>query len=170
MKIIFNLATQTISIEGDGPDLVSVLEAARGIAPHISTIQISTAHGTEPKCAQDRNEGRENGGNAISATTTLRQFVRSVPLLNTAERIAGVAYYMKDRESRDTFSPKEMDNWFTIAGLQKPSQMPVGLFDARKRYGYVESAGHGKWRVTSQGENLVVGRLNVAENGQVTNS
>jgi hypothetical protein len=41
--------------------------------------------------------------------------------------------------------------------------MPVAVFYAKKKFGYVQSAGRGKWRLTTNGENLIVGKLNQAD-------
>ncbi|MCE9543988.1 MAG: hypothetical protein K8T25_00460 [Planctomycetia bacterium] len=163
MKVVFDLAAQQISIEGDGEKLLEVLEAARNLAPHITHIQIHA--GAPPKKSQEKGppaSGNTSNG-AGGATQTLKQFVRSLRLDNTAERVAAIAYHVKHQENRESFSPKEMGSWFTIAGLQKPKQMPVAMFAAKKRHGYVDSAGHGKFRLATNGENLVTSKMNDAE-------
>jgi hypothetical protein len=40
--------------------------------------------------------------------------------------------------------------------------MPVAVFEAKRRFGYVESAGHGAWKIASEGENLIVRKLEEA--------
>lgn len=165
MKVIFNIAEQKICIEGEGEQLVEVLKAVREVAPSISHIQIeATSTGDakqSPASRKDRNG--DSGGSSVLGTKTLKQFVRSLRLGNTAERISVIAYHMKHNENRDSFSPKEMSAWFTMCGLAKPNQMPVALFSAKKRHGYVESSGHGRFRISTNGENLVVGKLNATE-------
>jgi hypothetical protein len=34
------------------------------------------------------------------------------------------------------------------------------VFDAAKKHGFLESAGHAKWKLTTQGENLITGKMN----------
>jgi hypothetical protein len=52
-----------------------------------------------------------------------------------------------------------MDGWFTMCGFQKPAQMPVALFDAKRKYGYTENTGRGMWRISNQGENLMIAKV-----------
>lgn len=82
---------------------------------------------------------------------------------NTSERLAAIAYYVKHHEEEETVSPKQMSRWFTICGFQKPSQMGVAFSDARRQHGYVENVGRGEWRITTNGENLIIGKLNETE-------
>jgi hypothetical protein len=97
-------------------------------------------------------------GQSTSAAT-LRQFVRSLTLDNASERIAAIAYYANKVEGRQTFSPKEIDGWFTMCGFQKPAQMGVAIFDCKRKYGYLENVGRGMWKISTQGENLILGKL-----------
>ena len=77
-------------------------------------------------------------------------------LENIAERVAAIAYSVNKVEGRPSFSPKEMDGWFTMCGFQKPSQMPLALFDTKRKYGYAENISRGLWRISNQGENLII--------------
>jgi hypothetical protein len=166
MKIVFDFAAQQITIEDQEPKLTEVLQAARQIAPLLSHIQIVTKSTGTPKSPQKAAESestrQESNGGGLTHQT-LKQFVKGLPLSGASERIAAIAYYMRGHENRETFSPKEMDTWFTIAGLQKPKLMPVAVFDAKRHSGYVENASHGQWKLTVQGENLIVGKLNDSE-------
>jgi hypothetical protein len=85
----------------------------------------------------------------------MRQFARALSLNNAPERIAAIAYYVNKIEGRHSFAPKDMDGWFTMCGFQKPSQMPVALFDAKRKYGYIDNIGRAMWRISTQGENLI---------------
>jgi hypothetical protein len=164
MKVVFNLSDQQITIEGDGEQIVDVLKAVREVAPSITHIQLETTSSARPESAESTRNGQQ--ADQIGASTgirTLKQFVRAIRLSNTAERIAAIAYHIRHQENRESFSPKEMGAWFTMCGLAKPNQMPVALFGAKNRYGYVDSAGHGRFKLTTNGENLVVGKLNAAE-------
>jgi len=167
MKVVFDVLAGRLSIEGDGPDLIKVLETARELAPAISQIQLIT--GTRPP-GQSIPEGNRGDGGAIlgvgerqssspSISGTLRQFARSLSLDNMSERIAAIAYYVNKIEGRPSFSPKEIDGWFTMCGFQKPAQMPLALFDAKRKYGYAESVARGIWRISNQGENLIIRKV-----------
>jgi hypothetical protein len=76
-----------------------------------------------------------------------------------AERIIAIGVYQARYHAQDSFSPKEMAGSFTHNGFQKPTQMPVAILSARQRYGYLESPSHGRWRVTTAGENAVTRKL-----------
>ena len=168
MKVVFDITAGRIAIEGDGPELLKVLEAARSLAPLVSQIQLITGR------RHDAGDGGAFAGTDVEGTQssperlnsqgqpTLRQFVRGLSLDNLSERIAAIAYYVNKIEGRPSFSPKEMDGWFTMCGLQKPSQMPLALFDAKRKYGYTESAARGIWRISNQGENLIIRKVEEA--------
>jgi hypothetical protein len=164
MKVIFDLSGGKLAIEGDGPELLSVLAAAKELSPNISQIQIITST-AKPSLETQSEMGRKNPplpmGDSQSVGT-LRQFARSLALENASERIAAVAYYINKIEGRPSFSPKEMDGWFTMCGFQKPAQMPLALFDAKRKYGYTDSAARGSWRISNQGENLIIRKLEEA--------
>jgi hypothetical protein len=180
MKLIFDIAAGRIGIEGDGEELLSVLQLARDIAPSLAHIEIHTIEGrptelretSQNQAISARQAGRTNGliGPVVASGQTLRQFVRPFRFDSNAERIVGIAYYKKTYEGIDSFSPKDMSSWFSVSGFVKPSQMPVAIFNAGKNLGYVESVSHGKWRLTTNGENLIVGKLNQAEEGTGTGS
>jgi hypothetical protein len=170
MKITLDFAANKISIEGDAPQLLEIIAAVREAVPSIEEIVITTNSTRAPHSGPGPGESLprlpsppRSGSNGKTLNgQTIRQFVRSLPLRTAQERIVAIAYYMKHQEGRDVFSPKEMDGWFSICALPKPSQMPVALSDAKRHAGYVDSAGYGKWKLTNNGENLVVGKLNVA--------
>jgi hypothetical protein len=161
MRVTFDFPRQQVGIEGDGPELVQILSIVREIAPNLPSINIVT---NQSAVAPDRGSSNgirsESAGN--SAPKTMRQFVKALPLKSVYERIAAVAYYQNQFGGRPNFSPKEMGEWFVQCGFSKPSQMPVAFFDSRRRYGYIESASRGLWRITTNGENLIIGKL---ENG-----
>lgn len=160
MKVVFDLSEGRLAIEGDGPELIKVLEVARDLAPHITQIQIVTSAVDRDDAAQSQVQQSKNLPNGSEPSDSaipgsLRQFARRLSLNNAPERIAAVAYYVNKIEGRHSFAPKEMDGWFTMCGFQKPSQMPVALFDAKRKYGYVDNIGRAMWRISTQGENLI---------------
>src|SRR5215469_12280433 len=140
MKVVIDVASGRLAIEGDGPELLQVLEAARSLAPNVKQIQIVTStespNNGEPADEKPDSTPHFNASPQSQSPKTLRQFARSLALNNAPERIAAIAYYVNRIEGRHSFSPKEMDGWFTMSGFQKPSQMAVALFDTKRKYGY----------------------------------
>ncbi len=157
MKVMFDLKAGRIAIEGDGPELLKVLEVAREIAPRVTQIQITADTGDLEKPTEDF----ERPANDVRSQSrqTMRQFARSLALDNVAERIAALAYYSQTVEGRQAFSPKEMDGWFTMCGFQKPGQMPVALYDTKRKYGYTDNVSRGNWKISNQGENLIIRKI-----------
>jgi hypothetical protein len=168
MKITFDIARQQIGIEGDGPELLEILTLAREIAPKLPEINIVTS-GVRQDLGKGQNGTTTPAPTTITTTSTtaapgpvsqtLRTFVKSLKLSSLAERITAIAYYQKHVLGRDFFAPKDMADWFIQCGLQKPSQMPVAVFDAKKKQGLVENAGHGAWKISTQGENLIICKI-----------
>lgn len=166
MKVVFDLTDRRLVIEGDGPELLKVLQAARDLAPNISQIQIITAandslqsDSNQIQSPPPENQKSEQRPPPSTPPATLRQFSRSLALNNTYERIAIIAYYVNKVENRQTFSPKEIDGWFTMCGYQKPTQMGTALFDCKRKYGFIENIGRGMWKISTQGENLILRKL-----------
>jgi hypothetical protein len=95
----------------------------------------------------------------------MRQFARSLSLGNSAEKIAALAYYANKIEGKPSFSPKDMDGWFTMCGFQKPSQMPVAMFDSKRKYGLTDNVSRGNWRISNQGENLIIRKIEERDHG-----
>jgi hypothetical protein len=164
MKVVIDISAGRLAIEGDGPELLKVLQAARELAPDITQIQIITS-GDDPGTitqaeTQDSPYARSAATSKQSARQgTMRQFARSLSLSNSAERIAAIGYYANKIEGKHAFAPKEVDGWFTLCGFQKPSQMPVALYDAKRKYGYVDNIGRAMWRISTQGENLIIAKV-----------
>lgn len=164
MKVVVDISAGRLAIEGDGPELLKVLQAARELAPDITQIQIITSDGapgtTAQVEAQDCRHARSGATPSQSANPgTMRQFARSLSLSNSAERIAAIGYYANKIEGKQSFAPKEVDGWFTLCGFQKPAQMPVALYDAKRKYGYVDNIGRAMWRISTQGENLIIAKI-----------
>jgi hypothetical protein len=167
MKVLFDLASGRIAIEGDGPELLRILQAARELAPHVTQIQITSdvaETGQSPSEEPQRQSSTASSNNNASKMT-MRQFARSLALDNASERIAALAYYANKIEGKPSFSPKEMDGWFTMCGFQKPSQIAMALFDTKRKYGYAESVSRGSWRVSNQGENLIIRKIEERHEG-----
>jgi hypothetical protein len=167
MNVTFDFSRKQIAIDGDELELVELLKLVREIAPNLPQITINAVEGKSPPPRETDYSGGGNGGSGGTSggTQTLRQFARSIALNTASERIAGIAYYYKTVEKRDSFSPKEMSEWFTHCGFQKPSQMPVAVFDCKRKSGYLENAGHGRWKLSNSGENLIIGKLEDRTNG-----
>lgn len=171
MKITFDLAAEQISIEGDEPDLVALLQVAREIAPKLASIAIKTSKSDKKAVADMPGEAMRNvqaktdANGSSGSDKTLRQFARSLGLSNTAERIAAIAFYVKQFEEKPAFAPKEMATWFSQCGFEVPAQMNVAVHNAGKHQRFVENEGHGIWKITRAGENLVISKQNQAEAG-----
>src|SRR5579863_1557531 len=176
MKIVFDFNAQQIGIEGDAPELSDLLTLVRDIAPKLPSISILTGprHAPGPSLPAAGGNGNHNGAAAASingggtsnggpatglASQTLRQFVRSLSFTSISEKLTAIAFYQGKVGGRMTFSPKEMGDWFTQCGLEKPAQMAVAVYDAKKKNGFVENAGHGSWKLSTQGENLIIRKI-----------
>jgi hypothetical protein len=155
MKVIFDFSKQQIAIEGDGPELVDVLKLARDVAPKMPQISILTAGNNGGKDALTDPPKPPSGNGSMSK----REWARRLNLISNVEKLTALGYYATKIEGKDSFSPKEMADGFGHCGFQKPSQMAVTVFDARKKYGYLETVGHGLCRLTTSGENLIIGKL-----------
>jgi hypothetical protein len=158
MQVLFDFSKQQITIEGEELELVELLKLVREIAPKIPAINIK-AQGSQVSDDPSPPLGAPPARNGSGTTQTMRQFVRSIDLTSMSQKIAAIAYYQKHYGANPTFTPKDMGGFFTHCGFQRPAQMPVALFDAKRKYGYVESSGHGMYRVSTQGENLIVGKI-----------
>jgi hypothetical protein len=167
MKVQFDLPSGRIAIEGDGPELLKILQAARELAPHVTQIQITSNVTESPPTSSEEPQrplSSPSAGNS-SSNMTMRQFARSLALDNASERIAALAYYINKIEGKPSFSPKEMDGWFTMCGFQKPAQIAMALFDTKRKYGYAESVSRGSWRISNQGENLIIRKIEERHEG-----
>ena len=80
-------------------------------------------------------------------------------LENTYQRIAAIAYHAIKVDMKNSFSVHEMENWFSLCGFKKPGLMRIAMYDAKRKYGYVESKGKDQWTISTGGENLVMEKL-----------
>jgi hypothetical protein len=167
VKVTFDFDKRQIAIDGDAPQMVEILQAARELAPLLSQIQINTVASapTAARQSAERSTGgaATNGSSPVNIGMTMKQWVRQLRLDNNYERVAAIAYYAKMYESRQAFSPKEMSDWFGHCGFTKPAQMAVVVFDAKRRHNFLDTAGHGQYKLTTNGDNLVIGKLNEVE-------
>lgn len=159
MKIRFDFALRQISLEGDNAEVSALINALRDLAPSFPSINIAFDAPTNVVTQERAPTGNGELTQVSQAMgQSLRHFVRSLALENNSERIAAIAFYQSRHGGRPTFSPREMGEWFVQCGFPQPGQMPVAVFDAKRKYGFVESAGRGSWRVSRVGENLVIGK------------
>lgn len=160
MRVTFDFANQCISIDGDSPDLLEILKEVKTLAPMLTTISIETVSKSSVQAANRRQPGEPqvntNQPDNPGIPKTMREFAKSLNLTSAMDRIAAIGYFKKVYGNQPHFSPKEMDEWFTQCGLQKPKQMSVTLSDTKRLRGYVDSSGRGDWRITPEGENHVV--------------
>ncbi len=145
-KVIFDLRRGVISVEGNTADLGKLFEAVRAAAPSFKEIRIVSGEGSN-RAAQSSTSGER--------PSSMHDFARRFSFNNTYERIAALAYYALKYQAKAQFSAKDMINWFTLCGFKQPSQMPVALSDAKRKYEYIENKGRGQWVLAVDGENLV---------------
>jgi hypothetical protein len=161
MRVTFNFASRQVAIEGDAPELVKILELVRGIAPQLPEINIQTGNGGGSGGAAQENKTVSPPINGRQLP--MREWARRLSLASHVERVTALGYYATKIEGKPSFSPKEMSEWFTHCGWEKPSQMPVPIFTAKTRFGYLEAVGQGQSRLTTSGENFVIGKLEEAQ-------
>lgn len=154
-RVTFDLRRGTILVEGPADDLTKLFDAVRAAAPTLKQISIVTNDAVTPVevPAHDRIEQAPSQNQRPPA---MRDFARRFQFENTSQRIAVLAYYAAKYDRKPSFSVKEMNDWFGLCGFKKPTQMPVALSDAKRKYGYVESKGRDQWTITTGGENLVL--------------
>jgi len=63
MKVMIDISTGRLAIEGDGPELLKVLQAARELAPDITQIQIITSGGDQGSMAQAETQDSRDSHN-----------------------------------------------------------------------------------------------------------
>ena len=63
MRVLFDLSSGRIAIEGDGPELLKILQAARELAPHVTQIQI-TSNMTENATTNSEDMQRPSSSHA----------------------------------------------------------------------------------------------------------
>lgn len=154
-RITFDVRKGVIVIEGPGDELGKLIENVRALAPSLKEIRIVSSDGG--------GGGGEKGERGESMEeirpkrkSSLRDFARRFSLENTYERIAVIAHHVIKEDGKPSFTAKEMNDWFGLCGFKKPTQMPVALSDARRKYGYVENKGRDQWTIATGGENLVL--------------
>jgi hypothetical protein len=151
IKITFDFGMKQIIIEGGEGDLIKVAQEVKSLAPQFSEIRILTE-----QIASNPQERQPSFSEVGPKAGSLRQFAKSLPLSNSYERIAAIAYYVIKIEKKPFFSVKEMSDWFGLCGFQKPALMPVALSDAKRKYGYVDNKGRDRWTISTAGENRIM--------------
>jgi hypothetical protein len=150
-KITFDFGKQQLAIEGAEQALLDIIKALKELAPKFQEIRIvgASAVNSQVSVVKPSTEGK----------STLRDFVRALPLSSISEKIAGIAYYAIKIEGRQSFSSREMGDWFGLCGFQKPSVMSVAFSDAKRKYRFIDSKGRDQWTVTTDGENKILEKL-----------
>jgi hypothetical protein len=73
-----------------------------------------------------------------------------------------VAYYVShlaaQKDRKNAISTKDIETWFKIAGYKLPTAPAFTLPNA-KNAGYLDSVGHGEYKLNPVGYNLVVHSL-----------
>lgn len=160
MKITLDFVRSHATIDGDGPEVLSLFQAIREVLPQLTEIKIVTGSADRQNGgADDDNRGDDQQNQRRTGKMSMREFARALRVTSLSERIAAIAAYVERVEGKGFFSPKEMSDWFTICGFEKPSQMGVALFDAKRKNGTLEKGGHGVWKLSTAGENLVTRKM-----------
>lgn len=156
-RVTFDLREGKILVEGPADDLTKLFDAVRAAAPALKQINIVT-NDAVPSSDVKVNERVDHPANLNQnhRPPAMRDFARRFSFENSYQRIAVLAYYAAKYDRQQSFSVKEMNDWFGLCGFKKPTQMPVALSDAKRKYGYVDSRGRDQWTVTTAGENLVL--------------
>jgi hypothetical protein len=153
-RVTFDLRRGTILVEGPADDLTKLFDAVRAAAPTLKQINIVTNDAATSTDVPVHERAEQPSAN--HRPPAMRDYARRLPLENTSQRIAVLAYYAAKYDRKPSFTVKEMNDWFGLCGFKKPTQMPVALSDAKRKYGYVESKGRDQWTITTGGENLVL--------------
>ena len=94
--------------------------------------------------------------------TDIRTFKEQKRPTSAKEMACVVAYYLESlsppNERKTDVTTKDMEKYFKQAGFRLPTRIAQLLVDA-KSSGYLDSAGHGKYRLNPVGHNLVVHSL-----------
>jgi hypothetical protein len=162
-KVTFDLRRGVITVEGTGEDLGKLFDAARAAAPSFKEIRVVSSDVGDGPPSPAEEPGQPDRQTRQERVPAMRDFARRLAMDNASERIALLAYHAREYGGRPYFSAKEMNDWFGLCGFKKPSQMPVALHDARRKYGYVENKGRDQWVLTTGGEHVVLEALEKAK-------
>lgn len=163
MTITLDFAGKRIVLDGAEKELLALIEAVRKLAPTLPQLTVNSVGTESPPTSGGAVGGAGSASNQPQGRpgerSTMRDFVRGLNPKTHSEKIAAIAYFVSQFENRPSFSPKEMDGWYTACNLAKPSTMSIALSDAKKLR-YVFSAGYGQWKLDRDGENWVIGQVN----------
>lgn len=159
MKITLDFAKQTVTIEGSQEDAASLFAAIKDVAPKMKEIRVVMDGGAPSGGVGGEGGGKQKGERTPLAKMTMRDFAKTLAPTVQAERIAVIGYYHCKLQEKESFSPKEMADWLALSGWGKPMVASRAMFDAKKNRGFVENKGHGKWAITVEAENFVVGLI-----------
>ena len=159
IKLSFDFRTMRLNLEGEGKDLISVLEAVKVAAPSFDEIRLFGL-GKMPD-ESDAPAFVPNAGGAAAPgvgglkPVGVREFTKTLSLDSQFIKIAAVAFYHREFAQKATFTAKEMGDWFGLCGFQKPKQMSVALSDTLRRRAFIENKGRDQWALSTTGENAV---------------
>lgn len=165
-EVVFDFKNKRIVVKGAEAGLLKLAEAAKALAPLLKEVRIISGDGDDEGDEQKSPKDERTGDQVWSGRKpAIRDFARSLPLSNTYQRIAALAYHAVKLDGKTSFSVKEMENWFSLCGFKKPGIMRTAIYDASRKYGYVESKGKDQWVVSTGGENLVIEKLEAQRGG-----
>lgn len=157
IKLTFDFNKGQIIVEGSEGDLLKVAQEAKTLAPLLKEIRVITQQSETQQ--EVKKEDRADTQFSSGRKPSVRDFAKNLPLSNTYERIAAIAYHAIKIDGKASFSVKELGDWFGLCGFKKPAIMSVALSDAKRKYGYVDSKGRDQWTISTGGENVIMEML-----------
>jgi hypothetical protein len=160
IKIIYELQTNKLVIEGEEGDLVGLLKMVQELIPSIGTVSIvrpSLIQSGLASLAIPQVIGAEMS--APVRDLGVREFARRFQVDTAFDRIAVIAYYANKIKLSPTFTVKEMNDWFGLCGFAKPKNMAVAFSDTKRKKEFIDSKGRDQWCITTIGENFVMDLL-----------
>lgn len=120
---------------------------------------LTPADGEAAKQKDEASGSAGAGGGAVAHIKDLRDEKRPG---SNVEMAVLVAYYLSElaeaSKRRETVSAQDLDTYFKIAGHPKPAAFK-DVLRAAKNGGYMDSSGHGQYKLNAVGYNLAVHTL-----------
>ncbi|MBI3021034.1 MAG: hypothetical protein HYY59_03420 [Candidatus Omnitrophica bacterium] len=159
-EVEFDFRRGRIVVRGQESGLLKLAQAAKELAPHLKEIRIIGGAASESDDEARAGERGQGEHPLVSGRKpAIREFAKSLPLANTYERIAALIYHAIKIEKKNAVSIKELEDWFSLCGFKKPRLMRIAVYDAKRKYGYVESRGKDQWTISTGGENVLMEKL-----------
>jgi hypothetical protein len=161
IKIIYELQTNKLVIEGEEGDLVGLLKMVQELIPSIGTVSIVRPSLIQSNLVASTSAlaSPEMSPNSPVRDLGVREFARRFAVDTAFDRIAVIGYYANKIKQNPTFTVKEMGDWFGLCGFAKPKNMAVAFSDTKRKKEFIDSKGRDQWCITTIGENFVMDLL-----------